>query len=404
MIAQKTTYNFIFLFLGRIVVALGGLIIVILISREGGMELLGHYTYLTATMAISMMLSNFGMDIFITRSVAQYFEKIPYERLSVALWLQLTIAFMIILAITCSTLLLNFENSLAWHIYSLILIPASLSSTSNAVLKGNQKMGYLTLSLLVEALTQIIGVFLCVKNGIVAIVIVLVCAKILGASFSILSLFREKISVKRLIFSSKKKDILPIVKSGWHLSVSIFFNTISLRAAVILLGVVSGNYEIGLYGASNKVIEAIKMIPTAIYGSLFPEMVKKEKERKSTRDYIKYVFLAALGATVVLFFIAPILVHLLYKNQEITPVLQIMLIGLLPFIVRQFLSFRLFAQGRDKLLIYVSTITCALMIVSCYLGNQFYGLFGLCWAVNGVWTIEWMVLMLIQKNFRLLFK
>ncbi len=388
----NTTRNIIALFVARSLAAVGSVATVVIISRAGGYSFLGNYVLLTATLSILVMIANFGMDIFVTRLVAQNSESFDRSRLSIALWLQMIVAITLIGIVFLVVISFKVSHSQPWIFYSFTLIPATVSATSSAVLKGKQKMGYLAIIQLVEMIVQISGVYLLLHLGLYAVILVILAAKCIGSILHLFFLNREGIYLQIFFFSGKQGLLKTTMKEGWVLSLSVLFNTISTRGIVVMLGMLVGTYELGLFGASNKVVEVLKMIPAAIYGSLFPVMVDRRFGYKSVKRQTIQIAIITIVLVILFYLIVPKISLLLFDDFEVISYLQILLIGMIPFSVRQYLSFQMFAQNKDRQLITVNGFTTLLMISLCFFGWMYFGLEGFCWAINIVWMLECVVL------------
>lgn len=134
------------------------------------------------------------------------------------------------------------------------------------------------------------------------------------------------------------------------------------------------------------------MIPAAIYGSLFPVMVDRRFGYKSVKRQTIQIAIITIVLVILFYLIVPKISLLLFDDFEVISYLQILLIGMIPFSVRQYLSFQMFAQNKDRQLITVNGFTTLLMISLCFFGWMYFGLEGFCWAINIVWMLECVVL------------
>ncbi|MFH1582794.1 MAG: flippase [Candidatus Falkowbacteria bacterium] len=61
-----------------------------------------------------------------------------------------------------------------------------------------------------------------------------------------------------------------IVKKAWPLGLTIFFNLIYLRADIFILSLLKGQADVGLYGATYKVLDVLTALPFMFAGLILP--------------------------------------------------------------------------------------------------------------------------------------
>lgn len=63
---------------------------------------------------------------------------------------------------------------------------------------------------------------------------------------------------------------LEIIKKSWPLGITIFFNLIYLRADVFILSLLKSQAEVGIYGATYKIIDVLTTLPFMFAGLILP--------------------------------------------------------------------------------------------------------------------------------------
>ncbi|MDP2708789.1 MAG: flippase [bacterium] len=61
-----------------------------------------------------------------------------------------------------------------------------------------------------------------------------------------------------------------IIKKSWPLGITIFFNLIYLRADILLLSLLKNQSEVGIYGATYKIIDVLTTLPFMFSGLILP--------------------------------------------------------------------------------------------------------------------------------------
>jgi len=87
-------------------------------------------------------------------------------------------------------------------------------------------------------------------------------------NFGLLLFFSKKYAKIRLNFD--KKLWLEIIKKTWPIGLTIFLNLIYLRADILILSLVRNSGEVGIYGASYRVIDVLITLPFIFAGIVLP--------------------------------------------------------------------------------------------------------------------------------------
>jgi O-antigen/teichoic acid export membrane protein len=133
-------------------------------------------------------------------------------------------------------------------------------------------------------------------------------------------------------------DIRAALTSSWHFFVSNAATSMYVSSNAFILGLLSGDYAVGLYSLANKVTLAVFNLLSPIVQATFPRasllFSRSAKEAKAFVGRLSLLLLptsALLSAAVVIF--APAIVNLLAGDQyaDAVPVLRVM--GLLPLIL-----------------------------------------------------------------------
>lgn len=127
--------------------------------------------------------------------------------------------------------------------------------------------------------------------------------------------------IRKLSFSSAKASQL--ARRGWPLMLSSIAVIIYMKIDQIMLGVMLGEEEVGIYTIATRISEVWYFIPAAVLWSTFPLLVEVKKKdpmhyaRRMTRLFRTMVLLAA-GAALIINLCSGIVVHLLFGDQYAT--------------------------------------------------------------------------------------
>ncbi|UOY91317.1 flippase [Ectobacillus sp. JY-23] len=126
-----------------------------------------------------------------------------------------------------------------------------------------------------------------------------------------------------------KEDIMYQLKSGWHIFVSNIMTSLYTTSNVFILGFFASNTIVGYYSSAEKVVKAVLSIITPLVQTVYPHLSRALQEsREAAIALLHKVFLlvTVLMATLSLFvgIFAAQIVEIVFKYEEITPILQIL--------------------------------------------------------------------------------
>jgi O-antigen/teichoic acid export membrane protein len=129
-------------------------------------------------------------------------------------------------------------------------------------------MGRDTLAETVSRLVLLIGIILARKfswglNGILLATIASAAASFLGHYLLALKFTTIKIEFDRIIWKK-------ILTKSWPLAITIVLNLIYLRADTLILSLLRSEGEVGLYGATYRIIDVLTTIPFMFAGLILP--------------------------------------------------------------------------------------------------------------------------------------
>ncbi len=280
--------------------------------------------YYTAVVIVGWfeILSNFGLNTFLTREVARdrsganrYLANTSVLRLMLA-GLGLP-AFIAIVLLGSGVLKLNAETIITIAVLALAQIPSSLSTGITAMFYAYEKAEYPAVITVVTALLKVaFGVpVLIAGGGIIGLAAVSLLVN--AITFAILSrlLFQWIIRPKYRAASDPALQRVMLRESA-PLMINHLLATLFFKIDVPLLQSLRGSTTVGWYSTAYKWLDALNIIPAYSTIALFPVMSRqavedKEALMRSTRVGIKLLVMLALPLAVLTTFIAPFLVLVL---------------------------------------------------------------------------------------------
>jgi O-antigen/teichoic acid export membrane protein len=209
-----------------------------------------------------------------------------------------------------------------------------------------------------------------ITNGIqLLMVVVLVWAlslEILGAILSFLIsgsivaiygliLLRKTYQIKLRIH---KKILISLLRLGILFSVSFFILQLNYRIDILLLEKLRDATEVGIYSIGASIAEQLWQLPLAVGIVVFSRTANtkdKEEMTQMTGVLLRLSFLFSLIIAVLIFFLVPVLVPLVFGNEYIPSIriIQIILPGIIMVVMFRILSGHLAGLGRPEVTLYV---------------------------------------------------
>lgn len=357
---------------------------------------IGLVGLLQNTLAIISSITGFGINISGVRMVVlanaaqdqQEFSKtvLVLKRASIATGI-LGVFLTLVLAKPLSIWTFGSAEYTNWFLLlSVNFIFSSLAVNKMALLQGTRSMRAIAASTVVYAVvvtcvTLPIYYFLNLE-GIVA---VLVLASILN--FLVNWLFARQIKVVPVTVGFKETIVRSkeLIQLGFLLSINVIFGQITAYFLKLYFNFQHASESVlGLYVvATTLLITYVGMIFTAMSTDFYPRLMQVQKDddkvREMVNDQIEIALLLLTPLIVFFYFMAPLIINILYSKAFLGVVL-ILKWALLAIIVKAIiwpLAFIILAKGEKRLYFQQEIVGDAMNIIFTILGYHFFGLIGI---------------------------
>ena len=352
-----------------------GFAINILLMRGLGVEGFGVYGFVLILVGLASFGTSLGMDRFIKREIARQPELTGrYVSTAIAATLLLSaITFVLIVGWVWVSDGRPYV-ALAAGVAAVAQGLRTLTLTPVAAFHGVRRMN---LGVLGEGVGRTIlvaatGLFIFLGLGVVAVFVAQVMDT--AATFAIMWwTYRKHISTER--FSTSWAQIVKLLRESIPFGLNNLFVSIYLSVDVLLIGVLRGDHEVGLYRGAVMLLSLFPIVADMISTGLYPKMARHlgDKEaagrelHQASRVLLAVSVPAAVGGMMVAY---PLLVFIGGEAYGASAVLFAVMVPLLPFryldncygMVLQTLN-RPGDQTRGSLLATVVNVTaCALLI------------------------------------------
>ncbi len=181
-----------------------------------------------------------------------------------------------------------------------------------------------------------------------------------------------------------------LLRRAWPFALAGVLAAVQARLGFILLEQFAGAGEVGYYAASSRFVEALRLLPNAFFGALFPALAALSTDVPRLNQTFRRVLLGltAFGAvsTLGLSLLAALVIGLTY-GPDFAPaagVLQVLGWALLAGLLRAGQTLYWYALGREQ---YVNRVTMIAVLMQGLLSLWLipaYGAVGAAWGLVGV--------------------
>ena len=268
-IAKNTSYLTIALILQKII----SFSYFALLARAFGPALLGKYYLVLSLTSIFAIIIDLGFVNFLTREVAQNQEearKLLGHVTAIKIPLTvLTILAMLVFAKICSYDLLTIQ---LLSIAGVCLILDSFTNSFFSVVRGFHNLKYESIAAIIFQLIVLLfgGLALFFHLGVLAAMFALALASVYSFVFSWWAL-HYRLGVRLHLFWDKE-TIQKIFLVSWPFAAFVIFQRVYTYIDSVMLSLLAGDYQVGLYQIAFKIVFALQFLPNAFAASLYPAM------------------------------------------------------------------------------------------------------------------------------------
>lgn len=311
------------------------LILIMVVARRLGPELMGVYAFGVAFVGIFQIFVNFGLDPYIQREASRKPETAG-KLMAQVFGLKFIIYLVSVILILILGLIVaddEFKRSVVWILTGSMFFQTNLLAT-NAFFRAFQKAEY-------EAIVRISLRFIYTGTGILAILsghglITLVTLELVAQGTACLvgwSLFIKRIS--NPFHTLHIRNIQKIISAAWKFALIRVVQTIFNSIDLVMISVMATDMATGLYSCAVRLIGAFDFLPNAFSGAFFP-VLSREAVKDRTNfvrvfvPFFKYLLLLGVGIGAIIAGMPKDLITLLFGTEFISaaPALAILTVAM----------------------------------------------------------------------------
>jgi O-antigen/teichoic acid export membrane protein len=394
---RQITGNTLILLANNVGSAALAFLISVLIARGLGAEGLGQYAFIMAWVSPLVALSDFGMGSLITRDVARRRDSAgPLLHSATLALVPLAAAVFAVAVLIVPTLKLSPALTIALTLVALLIVLDPWYGLYTALFRAFEWMwpilainvGGLALQLLLT------GIALQAGAGLVGVAQVLIVINVLQlvATWWLWRAYRFRTlsaTQPSPVFENTIR-VRDVLRQAWPFALAAVLNALQLRLNILLLERLSGDTGVGLYAAASRFVEAGRLIPSAMFGALFPALsslaAQPEAMRRTFTTAARLLFAFGITFALAMTLFGGWLIRITYDPKGsafsgAAPVLTVLSWSLVPSLLRGGATLYLYGQGREHL---VNVLTIGALIAQAGVGWLLIGQWG---ALGGAITI-----------------
>lgn len=244
-----------------------------LLARYVGPASLGQYYFAISFTTVFAIFIDLGFANVLTREVAKNQNEAP-RWLGNILAIKIPLSILVLAVVIILINLLGYELPVRHLVYisAISMVLDSFTSTFFATIRGFHNLKYESISSIIfQLIVLIIGYgALLLGADLVLAMVALAIASVFNFSYSLsILLLKIKIKISLIYDQAFFKKIIII---SWPFAVYAIFQRLYTYLDSVLLSVLAGDVQVGLYQIAFKIIFALQFLPMAFVASLYPAM------------------------------------------------------------------------------------------------------------------------------------
>lgn len=279
---RKIAHNSIIHLSGKLLSLILGLVAVMIMTRYLGQEQFGYYYTVIAFLQFFGILVDFGLTLTTVQMISE-----PNQNISKIMNSLMSFRFITALVFLALAPIVVWFFPYNVFIKTGVLITVvsffciTLIQTLTGVFQQKLKMLQLTLAEVVGRIVLVAGVALTAYLG--KNIYWIFWAISIGSVVNLLIVFFQSRKYIEWKLEFDTKIWKEVWRRSWPIALSISFNLIYLKMDSIILSLTRSQAEVGLYGATYRVIDILTMLPAVLMGIALPVLTSYFVEKKKDK-------------------------------------------------------------------------------------------------------------------------
>jgi len=322
-------------FVGLGVTAIVGFIYTVVLARTLGPEKFGIFSAITALIAIIYSLGDLG----IASAIINFIPKLKEKRqvlINTGFWFEFVVGLIILIIFCIFSIFHNqiIPGSLTDQVFlaGFIAFNYLLINYAQAIFTAERKFLTYSFSQIIDAGVKITLVFILLSSSRLSISTAFI-ANIVSTTFALLITFSKELF--RIHWQFDKPVFSQIFHFAKWMAVSKIFSVFTTRVDIVLLNLLLGSYQAGIYSAASRITLFFSLLISSL-GSVVNPRFSSFDTKEKTIGYMKKLILL-IGAISFLMILSALLAHPIInivfgkKYLDSIPVFQMLTLSMIPF-------------------------------------------------------------------------
>lgn len=299
---RKIAYNTIVQYIGKAITTAISLVLIAALTRYLGVAGYGQYTTVFAYVAFWAVLADFGFFWVLVREISKPEADVGKIANNI-LTLRTVLGIIVFLVGFLIALFLKYDLTikLGIGVIGIAWLWTTLNSTLVGVFQSKLRMDKAVITEVVGRAIILGMVLLMIKYqmGLIGIFWAYVIGNLVNFLFSLLLASRYFKIKPQIDWDLWKK----IAIMAYPIGITLILHLIYFRIDTVILSLMKGNIDVGIYGAPYKILEILLLLPALFMGAAFPVLTKYyvSKDKRLIPAFQKaFDFLIILAVPVVI--------------------------------------------------------------------------------------------------------
>ena len=386
-LSTKVAYNTIIQIISKVIATALGLVAVAIMTRYLGREGFGQYTTIITFLSFFAIIADLGLTL-VTVQMISHPGVNEHKILSNLLSLRLVSAVIFLGLAPLAVIFFPYDPiiKLGVAVTALSFFFIALNQILVGLFQKNLRMDKVSIAEVVSRIVLVAGVVLVwyFDLGLINIMVAAVIASAVNFLFHYL-FSRQFVRIKLHFDFTVWSDI---IKKSWPLALTIIFNVIYLKADTLILSLIKSQSDVGIYGATYKVIDVLITFPFMFAGIILPIMTARWAA--NNKDGFKNVLQKSFDVMVIIALPLVIGTQFVAKNIMVLvagqdfamsgPILQILILAAGLIFFGCMFAHAIIAIDKQKKIIPAYIFTAVTAVIGYLIFIPKYSYFGAAWV------------------------
>lgn len=382
---RKIAHNTIIQIVGKTISTIIGVVVIGMLTRYLGEAGFGQYAIIMAFLQFFGVLVDMGLYIILVKKISE--PGVDQDSLASNIFTLRLISAVIFLGLA-PIVVLFFPYPAVIKLGVLITSLSYLGITLNQVLTGifqkSLRMDKVAIAEVIGRIFLVVSTYLVIKAN--AGLLWIMASVVLGSltNFLLTFLFSRKFVHIKLRFNFPVWR--QVIKDSWPIALSIAFNLVYFKADTIILSLYKRAEDVGVYGASYKVLEVLTTFPAMFAGLVLPLLASAwaardmERFKRALRKGFDFMAMVAIPLAIGTLFIAKPVMNLVapeFTNSD--RILQLLIFATGIIFIGNLFGNAVVAINKQKTMMWLYLLVAIVSLIGYLIFIPKYSYFGAAW-------------------------